>query len=105
MLENYQQDPAAFKNTGNAFVSLNLLVENISHFPSSCEQNLICTSQVLPVSNLNRDEEILEAVPLADVFEQRFPEQTRCKSVVGEGKVKLNFKLCGRGTVIMFCVQ
>lgn len=87
------------------FFSLNLLVENIFHFPSSCDQNLIFTSQVLPLSNLNRHKEILEAVTLADVFEKHSLEQTPCKLVVGEGRVKLNFKLFGRGTVIMFCMH
>lgn len=32
----------------------------MSHFPSSWDQNLISTSQVLPVSNLSRHREILE---------------------------------------------
>lgn len=63
LLKNHQQDTTAFNNTGNAFVSLNRLVENISHFPPSCEQNLICTSQALSVSNLNRDEEITRSCP------------------------------------------
>lgn len=76
--KNNQQDITVFKNTGNVFVSLNLLVENISRFPSSCDQNLTCTSQMLSISNLNRHREILEAVTLADVFEKHSLEQTQC---------------------------
>lgn len=103
--KNCQQYITAFKNTGNVSVSLKLLVENISYFPSSCDQNLTCTSQVLSVSNLNRQKEMLEAVMLADVFEKHSLERTQCKLVVGERRAKLNFKLFGRGTVIMFCMH
>jgi len=100
-----QQDTTVFKYTGTAFVSLNLLVENISHFPSSCDQNLICTSQVLSISNLNRHREILKAVTFTDVFDKHSVEQTQGLVVVGEGRVELQIKLFGRGTVIMLCMH
>lgn len=47
--KKYQQDIIAFKNTGNVFVSLNLLVENISHFPSSCDQSHLHFSGVVQI--------------------------------------------------------
>lgn len=96
--KSYQQDITAFKTPGNAFVSLNLLVENISHFLCSCDQNLICTSQVLSVSNPNRHKEILEAVTLADVFAKHSLEQTWWW-----GKGEENLILSSLGEALSLC--
>lgn len=84
--KNYQQDITTFKDTGNIFVSLNLLVENISHFPSSCDQCLICSCQVLPRSNLSRHKEMLEAVTKADISEKHSLNKLCASWRWGKGK-------------------